>query len=458
MAESMDKPASRFEIAVIGAGPSGFYAADALLRSELPVAVDVYERLPAPFGLVRYGVAPDHPRLKSTIKVFEKIAQDPRFGFIGNVDVGSDITLQELRRHYDVVILAHGTRRGRALDIPGGDLNGCHTASDFVGWYNGHPDFMNLRFDLSARSVAIVGNGNVALDLARILLQPIDALRQTDIATHALEVLAESSVRDVHLIGRRGPAQAAFTNMELRELGQLPGVNPTVDAAQLELTDATETELADRKRFLICKNIETLRSYSERNEVESERRIIFHFLRSPIQAHGSGRIEELHLAVNRLEGKPFEQRAVATEETEVIPCGLLFSSIGYQGEPLTELPFDDYSGTYRNNQGKVAGEPELFTAGWIKRGPSGIIGTNKACSQETVGQVVQYLNGSVGPGSKKGFSGVRQLLESKFVNFDTWSLLDALEISAGMKLGKPREKILNFPKAIASLHNRPSSR
>ncbi len=451
MAESHEKATSRFEIAIVGAGPSGFYAADALLRSDLPVAVDVYERLPAPFGLVRYGVAPDHPRLKSTIKVFEKIAQDPRFSFLGNVDIGSDITLGELRDHYDVVILAHGARRGRSVDMPGGDLKGCHTATDFVGWYNGHPDFASLRFDLSAHSVAIVGNGNVALDLARILLQPIDTLRQTDIATHALEALAKSSVRDVHLIGRRGPAQAAFTNMELRELGEIPGVTPIVDVAQLELTDATETELADRKSFLTCKNLDILRSYSERSDADCERRIIFHFLRSPLRAKGSEHIEGLTLAVNRLEGPPFKQRAVATEETQEIGCGLLFSSIGYQGEPVATLPFDEGAGTYCNDEGKVAGEPGLFTAGWIKRGPSGIIGTNKACSQETVGHVLQYLEGSSVPGTKKGFDGVRHLLEHKVVTFDAWSRLDELEINAGAKLGKPREKILDFPAAIASL-------
>lgn len=451
MSASPENSAPHFTVAIVGAGPSGFYAADCLLRSDLPIVVDVYERLAAPYGLVRYGVAPDHPRLKATIKVFERIARHDRFSFLGNLDVGTDVMLDDLRSNYDAVILAHGSRRGRALEIPGGSLPGCHTATDFVGWYNGHPDFADLQFNLDTESVAIVGNGNVALDLARILVQPLEALRQTDIAAHALEALDSSRVRDVHLIGRRGPAQAAFTNTELREIGEIPGVTPMVDVAQLEPNAATRAELADRKNFLTCKNLDYLRDFSARKPAEAGRRIFFHFLRSPLEASGSEAVEGLTLAINQLEGDPFKQRAVASRETQHIACGLLLGSIGYRGEPISALPFDGKTGTYRNNEGRVDGETGLFTAGWIKRGPSGIIGTNKACSNETVAHVLDYLERSAAPGTKKGFAAFEHALGQQVVSFDSWSRLDQMEIDAGTRLGKPREKILDFPAAIASL-------
>lgn len=449
-----DKPGAtkrHFQVAIVGAGPSGFYAADALLRSDVPVHVDVFERLAAPFGLVRYGVAPDHPRLKATIKVFERIAEHKHFHFRGNVEIGKDLTLDDLRANYDAVVLAHGSRRGREISIPGGSLPGCHTATDFVGWYNGHPDFAHLQFDLGAESVAIVGNGNVALDLARILLQPIDLLRETDIAEHALDALAESRVREVHIIGRRGPAQAAFTNMELRELGELPGVAPVVYPEQLELNPATQTEIADKKGFLTSKNLEYLKSFSERRDEGGKRRAIFHFLRSPLRAIGTEAITRLVLGVNRLEGEAFSQRAVTTELTEEIPCGLLLSSIGYQGEPLAPLPFDVTSGTYINERGQVSGESGLFTAGWIKRGPTGIIGTNKACSNETVSHLLSYLEASPKPEAARGFKGLQDRVVGKVLGFEDWLRLDRAEVAAGAARGKPREKILDFSSAIASL-------
>ena len=442
---------SRFQIAIVGSGPSGFYAADALLKSDLPVSVDVYERLAAPFGLVRYGVAPDHPRLKSTIKVFERIAQHDYFKFVGNVEIEQDLALEDLRRNYDAVILTHGSRRGRALDIPGGSLDGCHTATDFVGWYNGHPDYADLEFNFESRSAAIIGNGNVALDIARMLVQPIDVLRQTDIATHAVDALAASKIREVHVIGRRGPAQASFTNMELRELGEIPGVAPVVDKDHLISNAATREELADKKNFLTCKNLEHLRSFAESIAGDDERRVIFHFLRSPMEANGSNSLESLTLSINRLEGDPFTQRAIATSATQTVECGLLLSSIGYRGEPLADLPFDNKAGTYKNVEGRIEGEPGLFTAGWIKRGPSGIIGTNKACSNETVGHVVAHLHQVAQPGTRRGFAGVRDLLQTTVVSFDDWRRLDEIEIDDGQKLGKPREKILDFSTAIDGL-------
>jgi ferredoxin--NADP+ reductase len=339
----MDAPGSEgnpLQVAVVGSGPSGFYAAEALLKSGRTVDVDLIERLPAPFGLVRYGVAPDHPKLKEAILTYQVIARLPRFAFLGNVRVGRDVTVDELLAHYHAVVFACGAEADRRLGVPGEELAGSHTATEFVAWYNGHPEYRDRHFDLSAEVVAVVGQGNVAADVCRILAKSVDELRDTDIAEHALEALAASRVREIHVIGRRGPAQAKFTNKELKELGDLAHCAAQVDPGALELNAESLKELEAKTNFISAKNVEILRDFASRAPGAKPRRLIFHFLKSPAGLVGAGRLQEVVLVRNRLEGAPFEQVARETGQTETLACQLLFRSIGYSGVPVPGLPFD----------------------------------------------------------------------------------------------------------------------
>lgn len=440
----------RFKVAIVGSGPSGFFAADSLLNAELQVHVDLFERLPAPFGLVRYGVAPDHPKLKSTIKVFERIAKKENFEFCGNLDIGKDLPFEQLQTHYDAVILAHGSRNGRTLGIPGETLPGCHTATEFVGWYNGHPDFADRTFNLNCQSAVVIGNGNVAIDIARILTLSIDELKKTDIAAHALDALSTSRIEVVHIVGRRGPVQASFTNQELRELGEMKDVEVVVSNHDLGVNSASQTELDDKKNFPRVKNLELLQAFADGQRGLAPKQIRFHFCQSPVRAIGGEKLESLELDINRLEGNAFQQTACPSGERVRLDCGLLFSSIGYHGEPVASLPFDVRRGTYLNQNGIVTDTPGVFVAGWIKRGPSGIIGTNKACSNETVGHVLDFLESECQAGRKAGFAGLSLSQDKQVVDYSTWERLDRLELEAGSHSGKPREKIIDFAKALAN--------
>jgi ferredoxin--NADP+ reductase len=441
--------------AIVGSGPSGFYAAEALLNELPDIVIDMFERLPTPYGLVRSGVAPDHPKLKQVTLVFDKIMQSKRFNFLGNVVVGTDLSLDALRDAYDIVVLAYGASTDRKMGIQGEGLANSHSATAFVGWYNGHPDFRDCMFDLSQEVAVVVGHGNVAADVSRILLQPPDDLRRTDIAAHALEVLAESKIREVHLVGRRGPAQAKFTKRELRGLGVIPQCLAVAQGDAVQVGPACEAELADRTNINALQNVEFLRGLCGPAPEGTARRLIFHFCLSPERLEGeAGRVGKIVFRRNTLRGNPFEQTAAPTEELFGIDCGLVFSSVGYRGQPLERLPFDFRRGVVPNRKGRVEcnGAPVdgLYVTGWLKRGPTGIIGTNRADSIETVQQILEDL-----PRRIPRTQGIRRhLLDSLslrniiVIGLHEWLKINAAERAGGIKAGKPREKLTRVTEMI----------
>jgi ferredoxin/flavodoxin---NADP+ reductase len=446
-------------VAVVGSGPSGFYATEALLKGGCTVEVDMIERLAAPYGLVRHGVAPDHPKLKEAILVYDKIARLPRYSFMGNVSVGRDVTVEELRAHYHAVVFACGAETDRRLGVPGEDLAGSHTATEFVGWYNGHPDYRDRSFDLSQEVAVVIGQGNVAADVCRILAKSVDELKHTDIAEHALDALAASRVRDIHVIGRRGAAQAKFTNKELKELGELTNCDAVVRAGDLELNPESVAELNPKTNPVAVKNVEIFREFAARTPAGKPRRLVFHFLEGPAALAGSGRLEQVTLARNRLEGEAFQQVARETGETEVLACGLLFRSIGYSGIPIAGVPFDARRGVFPSKDGRIldgAGTEVsgLYAAGWIKRGPTGIIGTNRADSVATVKSLLADLP-RLAQEQKSGAGGLRTLLATRgirAVSFDDWLRIDAAEIASGQLKGKPREKFTRVNEMLGCLN------
>ena len=440
-------------VAIVGSGPSGFYAAEALLKSPLKIQVDMLERLPAPFGLVRYGVAPDHPKLKQPAEVYDKIARTPGFRFFGNVSVGHDVTVEQLRATHHAIVFAYGAETDRALGVDGEHLPGSHTATEFVGWYNGHPDYRDRSFDLSAESAVIVGQGNVAADVARILAKSVDDLKSTDIAEHALDALARSRVREIHIVGRRGPAQAKFTNKELRELGELPDCCAELSPADLELGPTCLKELADKTNYVSTKNVEIFRSWTGRRVADGEKRIIFHFLRRPAALSGNGRLERIQVERGVLVGAPFAQSAQGTGEFDSIDCGLLFRSIGYKGRALGELPFDASKGVLIHESGRVGDHPGLYAAGWIKRGPTGIIGTNRADAVSTVATLIADLP-RLDPGPKPGGNGLHDALVGRgvrVISYADWLRLDQEEVRRGGLKGKPREKMTRVSEMLDAL-------
>lgn len=445
--------------AIIGSGPSAFYAAEALIRSEPVVLVDMFERLPSPFGLVRSGVAPDHPKLKEPIRVYQRIAESPQFQFLGNITVGRDISVGELKNYYHAIVFACGAETDRTLGIAGESLPGSHTATEFVGWYNGHPDYRDRAFDLSHDTAVVIGQGNVAVDVCRILSKTVDELRHTDIIKPALEVLAQSKIRDIHMIGRRGPAQAKFTHSELRELGELADCDPIVDPGDLELNPASREELADRSNRANMKSYEVLQGFASRPPPTRRRRCHIHFLKSPIELKGEGRLERVVLMKNRLEGEPLRQVARETGEQEELACGVLFRSIGYRGVPMAGVPFDDSRGIVPNRDGRsVDGAnvvPALYVTGWIKRGPTGVIGTNRADSVATVKSLLADLP-NLDAGRKPGADELKALLKSRgvrMVSYADWQKIDAAEVRRGETAGKPREKFARVEEMLALLED-----
>ncbi|ABD08110.1 FAD-dependent pyridine nucleotide-disulphide oxidoreductase [Rhodopseudomonas palustris HaA2] len=436
-------PAAAFRIAVVGSGPSGFYATEALFRSGTPVAVDMFEQLPVPYGLVRFGVAPDHPKLKQVTVAFDRIATMPGFRFVGGVTVGRDVTIDELRASYDAVILATGADVSRALGIPGETLAGCHHAGDFVAWYNGHPDYRDCSFDLAHDAVTIVGHGNVALDVARILARTVDELRLTDIASHALEVLAESRVREIHLVGRSGPRQAKFGAKELRDFLALAQCDAVVDPRDVAAASVGETSNDPE----MSEKLELLGAVSQR-PVGKQRRCVFRFGLSPVAINGRGRVEEIAFAD-------------PSRSIEAIPCGVVFSSIGRRTAPLPGVPFDAQRGVHANVDGRVVDThgvvPGLYVCGWSKRGPSGTIGTNRACGMATAEAVLTDLPARAGSRLRDPDILLAQLRGrvSRIVSFDDWSAIDAAEKSRGVAQGRPREKFVSVPEMMAVLASTP---
>jgi ferredoxin--NADP+ reductase len=444
---------SPLRVAIVGAGPSGLFAADALLKARDDVRVDVFDRLPTPYGLVRYGVAPDHARIKSVTKAFEKTCRDPRVRFFGNVDVGSDVSLDDVRRHAHAVVLAVGASSDRALGIPGEDLAGSLSATEFVAWYNGHPEYVDLAPPLDARSVAVVGVGNVAVDVARILAKSTEELRETDIADHALRALEQSRVEEIVMLGRRGPVQAKWTTKELRELGELTNADLRVDPAELELDPASEKLLeADAATR---RNVELLRTFAQRPPEGKPRRLRLRFFVSPVELHGEdGRVAGMTLGRNRLEPRDGGYlAAVDTGERETTDVQLVLRSVGYRGVPLPDVPFDARRGVVPNEAGRVLDEdghavPGLYVAGWIKRGPTGVIGTNKADAIESV----RALLADPLPEPEDASDGaIPALLASRDVpsiDFDGWLALDRAETRAGEAIGRPRLKVVEVAEML----------
>ena len=448
-------------VAVVGSGPAAFYAAGALLASEdPPVEVDMIERLPTPWGLVRLGVAPDHPQLKTVSRAFEKIAVRPGFRFLGNVEVGRDVTHSELAALYDAVVYAVGSQADRRLGIPGEDLPGSWAATELVAWYNGHPDYQHLDFDLSRERVVVVGNGNVALDVARMLALTEDELAPTDTTDAAISAIVSSGIREIVVLGRRGPVQAAWTSTELGELGELAGADVVVDPAELELDPSSAAEL-EAASNVVQRNVEILRDFATRKPSGKPRTVRLRFRASPVAILGEQRVEGVEIAHNRLE--PDERgsvRAVATEERETFPCGLVFRSVGYRGIGIPGVPFDERSGTIPNADGRVVDEsgapiPGLYCAGWIKRGPTGVIGTNKKDATETVERLLEDARQSRLPAREGGtIDEVLADRDAEVVMYAGWEAIDALERSRGEPHGRPRVKLCSWEDLLAAARSR----
>ena len=449
-------------VAIVGSGPSGFYAAEALLKQSIPpVSVDMFDRLPTPYGLVRGGVAPDHQKIKSVIAVYEKIASAPAFRFFGNVLMGKDVSAEDLRGLYDQVVYAVGNESDRRLGVPGEDLKGSHSATSFVGWYNAHPDFREESFDLSVESAAVIGVGNVAMDVARILAEDPERLKPTDIAEEALEALRHSRVRTIYLLGRRGPAQAAFSPAEIQEIGALESADLVVDPREAALDEASKKDYQDPKNK---KNVDYLQERAKAGEGAKPRKIRLRFRASPVEIVGrDGRVEAVKIERNRLVlDKDGRVKSEGTGIYESLPAGLVLRSVGYRGIPIPGAPFDEKSGHIPNAAGRVlqaAGTTAVrsgeYVVGWAKRGPTGLIGTNRADSIETVKMMAEdAAAGRFCPASSPDPDAVTALLQKRgvrHVSFADWKRLDALEIARGRERGKVRLKFADVSRMLSAL-------
>jgi ferredoxin--NADP+ reductase len=450
-------------VAVIGAGPAGFFLTEKLLaQTDRPVAVDLFERLPVPYGLVRFGVAPDHEKIKLVTRAFDKVAGRPGFRYFGNVDVGVHLSVAELRTHYHAVVFTTGAQSDRRMGIPGEDLAGSHAATEFVAWYNGHPDYRDRRFNLEAERVAVVGVGNVAVDVARILCRSIDELAQTDIADHALEALRGSKVREVYLLGRRGPAQAAFTTPEVKELGELAEADALCIGAEVALDPLSEAQIAREEDPTEKRKLEVIQSFSGRTPTSKPKRLTLRFLVSPVELvdDGSGAVRAIRLVRNRLVERNGALAAEPTGEVEEIPVELVFRSVGYRGLPIEGLPFDPKTGTVPNVSGRVTDPVTrdpiagLYVAGWIKRGPSGVIGTNKPDAAETAEAILADAAGDrlLDPPANSGDL-IRALLEIRqpdLITWDRWLRIARAETAAGKAAGRPRAKLTDVTAMVAA--------
>jgi ferredoxin--NADP+ reductase len=452
-------------VAIVGAGPAGYYAADHVLRQEGVVAeVDMFDRLPTPYGLVRLGVAPDHQKIKSVTAVFDKVAAHPRFRFFGGVELGRDLTVDDLRRHYHQIVYSTGAQTDRRMGIPGEDLRGSHPATEFVAWYNGHPDFRDHQFDLSHERAAIVGVGNVAVDVARILCRSVEELAKTDIADYALDALRQSRIKEVYLLGRRGPAQAAFTNPEIRELGELPYADLVVLPEEVELDPLSRQALESAPDRATSKKVEMLQEFARRAPSGKPRRLTVRFLVSPVEVLGGsgGQVTGLRLVRNKLvAGESGALQAKPTGEFEELPVGLVFRSVGYKGVPLPGVPFHDSWSVILNERGRVLDpatkKPRLgeYAAGWIKRGPTGVIGTNKPDAAETVaGMMEDAAQGRVLAPLTADREAIARLIRERqpdHVSYEDWRRLDQLEVGRGRPAGRPRVKFTRVKDMLAAL-------
>jgi ferredoxin--NADP+ reductase len=442
-------------IAIVGSGPAGFYTAGHLLKDgPEELEVDMIERLPTPWGLVRSGVAPDHPKIKSVTRIYEKTAAHPRFRFFGGVELGKDISRDELAERYHAIVYATGSPGDRPLGIPGEELPGSHAATDFVGWYNAHPDFADHDFDLSCKRAVVIGNGNVALDVARMLTLTHDELKRTDIADHALHALDGSEIEEIVVAGRRGPGQAAFTNPELLELGELADADVVVDSGELERALGIEDPSMDTTAE---RNVAVLRDYASRPLQGKSRRVVLRFLLSPLEILGDGGVHAVVMGRNALEPSPSGGlRAAPTGETETIEAGMVLRAIGYRGVALEGVPFDGRSATIPNEGGRVVGPDGVrvgeYAVGWIKRGPSGVIGTNKKDAQQTVDALLEDLAAGrrLHP-SDPDPQAVEALLRERhpaLVTYEGWEEIDRHEQALGEPHGRPRVKLTRIEELL----------
>ncbi|MSO46908.1 MAG: NADP oxidoreductase [Thermoleophilia bacterium] len=445
-------------IAVIGAGPAGFYATGHLLDAEAAIEVDLFDRLPTPWGLVRAGVAPDHPKIKAVSKVFEKIAAKPGFRMFGNIEIGRDISHTQLLEHYDAIIYAYGAQTDRRMDIPGEDLVGSIPATAFVAWYNGHPDFYNLDPDLQVDRAVVIGNGNVAVDVARMLVLAPEELAPTDTGDHAIEQFAKSTINDVVIAGRRGPLQAAYTNPELLELGELQIADVIIDPAEAALDALSQADFAEASQP-DQRNVETVLAYAQRSRTTKPRTVTMRYLLSPLEIRGDGRVEEIVMVRNRLERTDDGSiRSVATDQTETIPCGLVLRSVGYRGLPVEGVSFDEKRCVIPHAEGRAldaAGQPVpgVYCTGWIKRGPSGVIGTNKKDAFETAGALLEdlaagRLHDPLSP-TIKAIDALVSDHRPEAIEYGHWQSIDAHERALGDPHGRPRIKLCSWDELLA---------
>lgn len=428
-----------YRVAIVGAGPAGFFTAQALNNAQdenRTFLIDMFDRLPTPWGLVRSGVAPDHPKIRTVTKVFEKIASELNYRFFGNIELGRDIHISDLERIYDVVVLATGTSLGRRLGIPGEDLPGVLSAADFVPWYNGHPDFVHINPPLNGRYAIVIGAGNVAMDCGRMLALVPHELSSTDMADHALDMFHDSSIRDVTIVGRRGPEHAAFTSPELRELPKLEETDVFIKKEQIEDALSRVGSRIENEKDLRS-NLEAMREISSAEHRGNERRLSLAFLLTPLEVLGDGKVERVKFAVNTVDG----DKVIATDEIIELPCDLLITAIGYEG---SEIPgVENERGRVANIEGKI--REGVYVVGWAKRGPSGVIGTNKSDSTEVVKRIVAELSEV-----PKGVGDISAHLDSgKIVTHQGWSAINMAEISAGEPLGRPRKKVVSWSELLS---------
>jgi len=451
-------------VAIVGSGPAGFYAAEHLFKKgDLHVRVDMFDRLPTPFGLVRFGVAPDHQKIKSVTRVFDRIAKHDCFRFYGNVEVGVHITLDELKQHYHQVCFATGAQTDRRMGIPGEDLPRSHAATEFVAWFNGHPDYRDCEFDLSAERVAVVGVGNVAVDVARILCRTPEELAATDIADHALEALSRSKVREVYMLGRRGPAQAAFTNPEVRELGELEGADIHVPTDEAELDPLSLEELERSDDDTVRKKVELIQDFAGRERMGKPRLLTLRFLVSPTElvAGEDGGVRAMRLVRNALVDEGGRLGCVATAHTEELPADLVFRSVGYRGVPIEGLPFHERWGLIPNALGRVTDPATsaplrgMYVSGWIKRGPTGVIGTNKKDGAETATAMLEDAAArAVHSPERPDPTAIDALVRGRqphLVTYQDWAKLDEIECSRGEQNGRPRVKVVSRAEVLQVL-------
>jgi ferredoxin--NADP+ reductase len=442
-------------VAVVGSGPAGFYAASALLAADPPAEVDMIERLPTPWGLVRLGVAPDHPKLKEVSRAFERVAQRPGFRFFGNVELGAALTHDDLARLYDAVIYAVGAQTDNRLGIPGEDLQGSWSATQFVAWYNGHPDYQDLVFDLSVERAVVVGAGNVALDVARMIALTREELAPTDATDASIEAIVGSGIREIVLLARRGPAQAAFTTPELKEMGELAGADIVVDPAELELDAASAAAIETNTNAR--RNMEVLREFASRAPEGKPRRIVLRFLVSPVALLGEERVEGVEIVRNKLVTDNGRISARATDLRETIDAGIVFRSVGYRGVALPDLPFDEARGTLPNDGGRVLdgnGSPlaGVYCAGWIKRGPTGVIGTNKKDATESVQLLLEDAAAGRLPltDERRDLADVLAERGAEPVLYAGWEAIDRVEKAAGEPHGRPRIKLCTWEELLTA--------